>query len=77
MVCRCQHRFLLIAFITFKSKFKVKTSCLNVLLNLSSVFANNKGAHQPAHRRSMNSAFLLRIVKIVISRLAACKILIL
>ena len=28
--------------------------------NLSSVFANNKGADKPAHLRSLNSAFVIR-----------------
>ena len=63
MGCRCRQRFLLIAFITFKTKLKVKTLSLNVLLNLSSVLANNKGTDQPAHRRSMNSAFLFAYCK--------------
>ena len=29
--------------------------------NLSSVFANNKGADQPAHPRSLISAFVIRL----------------
>ena len=35
--------------------------------NLSSRLANNKGTDQPAHARSLISAFLFRLLKSVIS----------
>ena len=38
--------------------------------NLSSGFANNKGADQPAHPRSLISAFIIRLMESIISRLA-------
>ena len=38
-------------------------------------FANNKGADQPAHPRSLISVFVIHLLEIVISRLATCKIL--
>ena len=44
--------------------------------NLFSVFANNKGADQPAHERSPISAFVIRLLESIISKLAANKILI-
>ena len=38
--------------------------------NLSWWFANNKGADQPAHPRSLISAFVIRLLESIISRLA-------
>ena len=37
-------------------------------------FANNKGADQPAHPRSLISAFVFCILESIISRLATSKI---
>ena len=37
-------------------------------------FANNKGADQPAHPRSLISAFLIRLLESIISRLATSEI---
>ena len=34
-------------------------------------FANNKGADQPAHQRSLISAFIIRFLESITSRLAA------
>ena len=42
--------------------------------NLSSGFANNKGADQPAHARSLISTFVICLLKSIISRLATGKI---
>ena len=42
--------------------------------NLSSGLANNKGADQPAHPRSQISAFVIRLLKRIISRLATSEI---
>ena len=42
--------------------------------NLSSGFANIKGADQPAHSRRLISAFVIRILKSIISKLASSKI---
>ena len=42
--------------------------------NLSSMFANNKGADQPAHPRSLISAFVICVLKSIVSRLAMSKI---
>ena len=42
--------------------------------NLSSVFANNKGADQPAHPRRLISAFVVRFLKSIISKLASREI---
>ena len=38
--------------------------------NLSSVFANNKGADQPAHPRSLISTFIIPVLESIISKLA-------
>ena len=40
------------------------------------VFANNKGADQPAHPRSLISAFIIRLLERMISKLATSEILI-
>ena len=45
--------------------------------NLSLVFANNKGADQPEHPRSLTSAFVIRLLEIIISSLDTSDILIL
>ena len=37
-------------------------------------FANNKGAGQPAHRRSLISAFVIRLLESIISMLATSEI---
>ena len=37
-------------------------------------FANNKGADQPAHPRSLISAFVIPLLKSIISRLATSEI---
>ena len=42
--------------------------------NLSSVFANNKGADQPAHPRSLISAFVICLLESIIYKLATSKI---
>ena len=39
-------------------------------------FANNKGEDQPAHSRSLISAFVIRLLESIISKLAASEILI-
>ena len=41
--------------------------------NLSLVFANNKGADQPAHLRSLISAFVIRLLERIISKHATSK----
>ena len=41
---------------------------------LSSGFANNKGADQPAHPRRLISAFVIRYSESIISKLATSKI---
>ena len=41
---------------------------------LSSMFVNNKGADQPAHQRSLVSAFVICLLEIMISKLATSKI---
>ena len=42
--------------------------------NLSSGFANHKGADQPAHMRSLISAFVIRFMESTISRIATNEI---
>ena len=42
--------------------------------NLSSGFANNTGTDQPAHTRSLISAFVILLLESIISRLATSKI---
>ena len=42
--------------------------------NLSSGFANNKGADQPAHTRRLISAFVIRLLVSIISKLASSEI---
>ena len=42
--------------------------------NLSSVFANNKGADKPAQMRSLISAFVIRLLGSIISELAESEI---
>ena len=42
--------------------------------NLSSGFANNKGADQPAHLRSLISAFVIHLLESIISKLVTSKI---
>ena len=42
--------------------------------NLSSVFASNLGAVQPAHPRCLISAFIIRLFESIISRLATGEI---
>ena len=37
-------------------------------------FANNTGTDQPAHPRSMNSAFVIRFLESIVCKLAAGKI---
>ena len=44
--------------------------------NLSSGFANNTGADQPAHPRSRISAFVIRLLQNIICQLATDEILI-
>ena len=44
--------------------------------NLSSGVANNTGADQPAHPRSLISAFVIRYMKSIVVQLASCEILI-
>ena len=44
--------------------------------NLSSWFANNKGADQSAHLRSLISTFVIRSLESIISKLATSEILI-
>ena len=46
---------------------RCKKTCLRV-------FANNTGADQPAHPRSLISAFVIRILESIISRLATDEI---
>ena len=46
----------------------------HVMRNLLMPYANNKGADQPAHPRSRNSAFVVRFRTSVISILAKSKI---
>ena len=48
--------------------------CASVRENLSSGFANNTDADQPAHPRSLISAFVIRFWDSVISKLAAGKL---
>ena len=53
------------------------TSWLNWALareNLSSVFVNNKGKDLPAHPRSLISAFVIRVLERIISKLATSEI---
>ena len=50
--------------------------CASTRENLSSGFANNTGADQPAHLRSLISAFVIRFLKSVISKLATSEILV-
>ena len=50
--------------------------CASTRENLSSGLANNTGADQPAHPRSLISAFVIRFLKSVISKLAASEILV-
>ena len=40
--------------------------------NLPSEFANNKSTNQPAHLRSLISAFVIRLLESIISKLATC-----
>ena len=42
--------------------------------NLSSVFANNKGAAQPVHLCRLISTFVIRFLLSIISKLATCEI---
>ena len=42
--------------------------------NLSSEFANNKCADQPAHQRSLISAFVIHFLESTISKLATSEI---
>ena len=42
--------------------------------NLSSGFANNKGADQPAHPNSLISTFIICLLESIISKLATSKI---
>ena len=44
--------------------------------NLSSEFVNNKSADQPAHPRSLISAFVIQVLESIISKLATSKFLI-
>ena len=43
-------------------------------VNLSSGFANNKGADQPAHPHSLISAFVIRLLESIITKLATNEI---
>ena len=42
--------------------------------NLSLVFANNKGADQPAHTRSLISAFVIHLLESILSKLATSEV---
>ena len=42
--------------------------------NLSSVFLDNKGADEPAHRRSLISAFVIHLLESIMSELATSEI---
>ena len=47
---------------------------LNVRKPCLSEFGNNKGAHQPAHPRSLISAFIIRFLDSSISKLTISEI---
>ena len=47
---------------------------LAVRIKLPMVFANNKGANQPAHPHSSISAFVNRLLKNIIPELVSCQI---
>ena len=56
--------------------FTVSEKSINTIFastreNLSSVFANNKGADQTVHPRSLISAYVIRLLKSTIAKLAA------
>ena len=42
--------------------------------NLTLLHANNKGADQPTHLRSLVSAFVVRFLERIIAKLVTCKI---
>ena len=42
----------------------------SLILNLSSVFVNNKGTDQPAHMGSLISAYVILLLVSIISKLA-------
>ena len=42
--------------------------------NMSSLFANNKGADQPVHPLSLISTFVIRLLESIISKLATSEI---
>ena len=42
--------------------------------NLTLLYANNTGADQPVHPRILVSTFVIRLLEIMISTLASCKI---
>ena len=48
-------------------------SCVSTRENLSSGCANNKGANQSAHPRSLISAFVIRLLVRIISKLATSR----
>ena len=50
------------------------TILASTLENLSSVFANDKGADQPAHPRSLISAYVICLLEKIIFKLATTKL---
>ena len=68
---RAQHRYspvaLRLIYLSFLSGPRSEKTCLRG-------FANNKGTDQPAHSRSLISAFVFRLLKSIISRLASSEI---
>ena len=56
--------------------FETKNSFnLGLVARKSVCFANNKGADQPAHPRSLISAFVIRLLEGIISQLATSEVL--
>ena len=51
----------------------IRTNWPSTLVYLSSGFVNNKGADQPAHPRSLISAFVFRSLESIISKLSVAK----
>ena len=52
---------------------KMKSIWASTRENLSSGFANNTGADQPAHPRRLIRAFLICFLESIISKLAVCQ----
>ena len=80
--CKLMLHLAVISLLTNFYYKKIKITAISMLIykwastleNLSSGFANNTGADQPAHPRRLISAFVIRLSRSIMSRIATSEI---